>query len=247
MAGPGAFATAASATEDNASWMPEKWDDEADLVIVGFGGAGAAATITAASQGAKVLLLEKAPEGEEGGDTSCCAGTVDLGFRGGSQMTVEEYLYDTVFGVSQEDAEDYVAWENSIGDWFSEIGIPLYFSDTMGSQFASLRSYVEDESGITGNNGWVLFRELKRVVLEHPDNVKIYYETPVTELVQDPVTREVIGVKAPTVNGDKYFKGTKGVILACGDYAGDARPSVRFTLPVFTSPISVRRTILGTP
>jgi succinate dehydrogenase/fumarate reductase flavoprotein subunit len=50
-------------------WLPERWDEEADVVVVGFGGAGAAVAITAHDLGARVLLLEKAPEGEEGGNT----------------------------------------------------------------------------------------------------------------------------------------------------------------------------------
>jgi shikimate 5-dehydrogenase len=41
------------------------WDKAADVVIVGFGGAAAAAAVTAHDLGAKVVLLEKAPEGEE--------------------------------------------------------------------------------------------------------------------------------------------------------------------------------------
>jgi ribulose 1,5-bisphosphate synthetase/thiazole synthase len=45
------------------------WDAEYDVVVIGFGGAGASAAITAADAGARVLLLEKAPEGEEGGNT----------------------------------------------------------------------------------------------------------------------------------------------------------------------------------
>ena len=50
-------------------WLPKKWDKEADVVIVGFGGAGAAAAIVAHDMGARVLMLEKALEGEEGGNT----------------------------------------------------------------------------------------------------------------------------------------------------------------------------------
>ena len=46
-------------------WLPDKWDREADLVVVGFGGAGAATGITAHDLGATVLMLEKAPEGIE--------------------------------------------------------------------------------------------------------------------------------------------------------------------------------------
>ena len=49
--------------------MPQNWDIEADVVVVGFGAAGVAAAVTAHDLGAKVVILEKAPEGQEGGNT----------------------------------------------------------------------------------------------------------------------------------------------------------------------------------
>ena len=49
--------------------IPERWNEAADVVVVGYGGAGAVAAIAAHDEGAKVLILEKAPEGEEGGNT----------------------------------------------------------------------------------------------------------------------------------------------------------------------------------
>ena len=49
--------------------MRNKWDVEADVVVVGFGAAGVAAAVTAHDLGAKVVILEKAPEGQEGGNT----------------------------------------------------------------------------------------------------------------------------------------------------------------------------------
>jgi succinate dehydrogenase/fumarate reductase flavoprotein subunit len=48
---------------------PRKWDLAADVVVVGFGAAGFAASVTAHDLGAKVVMLEKAPEGEHGGNT----------------------------------------------------------------------------------------------------------------------------------------------------------------------------------
>jgi succinate dehydrogenase/fumarate reductase flavoprotein subunit len=45
---------------------------EYDVIVVGFGGAGAAAASSAARVGARVLLSEKAPEGFEGGNTRYC-------------------------------------------------------------------------------------------------------------------------------------------------------------------------------
>jgi succinate dehydrogenase/fumarate reductase flavoprotein subunit len=53
--------------------LPEQWDMEADVVVVGFGAAGAAAAITAQALGANVLLLEKAPTGQEGGNSGLLA------------------------------------------------------------------------------------------------------------------------------------------------------------------------------
>ena len=49
--------------------VPDHWDVEADVVVVGFGAAGMATSVTAHELGAKVVILEKAPEGEEGGNT----------------------------------------------------------------------------------------------------------------------------------------------------------------------------------
>src|SRR4051812_37331529 len=50
------------------------WAFEADVVIVGYGGAGAAAALTASEAGADVLMLEKNPEG--GGNTRYSGGSM---------------------------------------------------------------------------------------------------------------------------------------------------------------------------
>lgn len=54
-----------------------RWDDEADVVVVGFGGAGASAAIEARRLGADVLVLERAGEG--GGSTALSGGIVYFG------------------------------------------------------------------------------------------------------------------------------------------------------------------------
>ena len=54
-------------------WLPAKWDYEADVVVVGYGGAGACAAITAHDAGGKVIIMEKAPF-RGGGNTSICLG-----------------------------------------------------------------------------------------------------------------------------------------------------------------------------
>ena len=50
-------------------WLPATWHRRADVVVIGFGAAGAATAITAYDEGAQVILLDKAPQGHEGGNT----------------------------------------------------------------------------------------------------------------------------------------------------------------------------------
>ena len=54
--------------------VPAKWDKETDVVIVGFGGAGASAAIAGHDAGAEMLILEVAPKQFRGGNTACAGG-----------------------------------------------------------------------------------------------------------------------------------------------------------------------------
>lgn len=66
------------------------WDDEADVVIVGFGGAGASAAIEAADNGADVLVIERF---SGGGATKASGGIVYAG--GGTSHQREAGFDDT--------------------------------------------------------------------------------------------------------------------------------------------------------
>ena len=59
--------------------MP-KWNNETDVLVLGYGNAGSNAAIAAADAGAKVLILEKTPAG--GGNVSVSSGfKVEWDFR----------------------------------------------------------------------------------------------------------------------------------------------------------------------
>ena len=69
--GIGAVALASLPGTNVKAEAPElSWDEEYDVVVLGYGGAGANAAVAAYENGAKVLLAEKAPEGAEGGNTA---------------------------------------------------------------------------------------------------------------------------------------------------------------------------------
>ena len=65
----------------------ERWDETADLVIVGLGSAGTCAAIEAREAGAEVLVLERASGG--GGTTMSAAGHFYLGGGTRVQKAVE--------------------------------------------------------------------------------------------------------------------------------------------------------------
>ncbi len=52
------------------------WDAKYDVIVIGFGGAGATAARYAAKQDNRVLLIDAAPEGSEGGNTRFAAGAL---------------------------------------------------------------------------------------------------------------------------------------------------------------------------
>jgi len=66
------------------------WDAEADVVIVGFGGAGTAAAIEAADAGAEVIALDRF---SGGGATALSGGVVYAG--GGTRQQAEAGVSDT--------------------------------------------------------------------------------------------------------------------------------------------------------
>lgn len=70
----GAGITYPLASAGKKPWLPDKWDEEADVVVCGYGAAGSAAAIDAHDAGAEVLILEKMPF--EGGSIRRCGGGI---------------------------------------------------------------------------------------------------------------------------------------------------------------------------
>jgi hypothetical protein len=95
--------------------VPRKWDYEVDVVVVGFGGAGAATAITATDKGAKVLILEKAPEAEEGGNTSVCGGEA---YSHQNIQSAIQYL-TAMNGLFPLDKDLVEVWANKMADSLS--------------------------------------------------------------------------------------------------------------------------------
>lgn len=115
--------------------MDSSWDDRADVVVVGFGGAGACAAIEAAEAGADVLVLDRFTGG---GATAVSGGVVYAG--GGTIIQRQAGVVDTpeeMFAYLSQEAGDVVSattlrrfCDESAGmiDWLAERGVPFHAS-----------------------------------------------------------------------------------------------------------------------
>ena len=227
--------------------LPEKWDGEADVVIVGLGAAGAAATIEACRAGAKVIVLERAPV--SGGSTVLCGGLVYMG--GGTPLQKatgfedsRDNMYDYMLAAAGEGAdpemiEIYCDNSLSLYDWLVELGVPFKESFIPGKWAA-----VPTEDGLAysgnesqahfktvakpaprghhvrgpGETGSVLWPFLKAGV--EAAGARIIYEAPARRLVVNPDGR-VVGVVADVDGVDEYYKANKAVILCAGGFAAN--------------------------
>ncbi len=97
----GAAAAAAATTlaiPAEAARAPKKWDIKTDVVVVGFGGAGATTAISAARSGAQVVVLEKNPENRHISNTRMSGGIFHCPFKDGDPKALEDYAQAMMSG-----------------------------------------------------------------------------------------------------------------------------------------------------
>lgn len=105
------------------------WSDEVDVLVIGFGIAGGCAAVSAAAEGARVLVLERAAAA--GGTTSLAGGHFYLGGGTAVQQATgqddsAEEMYKYLVEVSREPELDKIRayCDGSVEhfNWLEEIG-----------------------------------------------------------------------------------------------------------------------------
>ena len=177
--------------------IPKNWDAEADVVVVGFGAAGVAAAVTAHELGAKVLILEKAPEGEEGGNTKVAG----QGYLNTSEAETAAAYLRALCGPYTVPEEMIRVWSEEMclnNEWLASLGgdpqehqhqpVGIEFPDLPGSD--CVHKY-HDGPTYGYSFTWKRFESL---VKTRP--IDVHYQTPGRELIIDGSTDEIIGIRA---------------------------------------------------
>src|SRR3954470_7013414 len=122
---------------------------EADVVIVGFGGAGASAAIEAANAGAKVLIREKNAEG--GGNTRYSGGNIRTYKDVDKSIDYFEALCE---GTTERSVIDAFVRESSRNaEWVAEQGGEIESRSPTGGKGFRIKAHTAAFPGVLGAEG----------------------------------------------------------------------------------------------
>lgn len=205
------------------------FDKEADIVILGYGGAGACAAIEAHDAGAKVLILEKLAQG--GGNTAVSSG----GFMV-PQDKSEAYKYlnaTYAFSDSEKDEELLKTFCDEImgvKDFITGLKPDTKLMVYGHAGFKTLPgSDTIDKYRIRGKKrgGDMLF-DTYRYAVEEQRKIEVMYETPALELIRR--GEEVVGVVAVRAGKKINIKAKRAVVCTTGGYEFDPQSLRTFAL-----------------
>lgn len=189
---------------------------ETGLVVVGAGGAGTAAALSAAEQGAEVILLEKMAF--IGGSSATCGG--GLGAVASSEQEAAGvqndkdafYAYLLENGSQKNDqalARLYADYSGEMIDWLLSQGAELTRPEMKEAPYGD---YVAKGTGAA------LMKTLGERVQEN-DSITLMLQTKAEELIVE--DGAVVGVKAKGADGTLYTIRAKAVVLATGGFANN--------------------------
>jgi len=212
--GAGAAALAGlSASSARAAGIPEKWDKEADIVVVGCGGAGTTAAITAHDAGSSVIIVEKAPEG--GGNSRIGGGQFSYSTPE-KKDNAARYLFAACNGTTPMDVCQ--AWADEMiynGEWLKKMGVTYSTPSVLnGGDYKGLPGSDGIGTGMMNALAW--YKIIEKQIKEK--GIEIMFNSPATELIQHPISKEILGVKVNSEGKDKVIKARKGVILCSGGF-----------------------------
>ncbi len=226
-------------------------EERVDVVVVGGGNAALCAALAAAESGARVVVLERAPAAEAGGNSAFTAGAIRFAYRGIEDLRAvmpdltEEEIARTDFGTYTEDqffddmfrvtqnrtdpalCETLVRSSFPTLRWMRDKGVR--FQPIYGRQAFKVDGKFKFWGGLTveaWGGGPGLVAALTKAC--QAQGIDIRYESRAVRLLSD--GRAVRGVEVKTPER-RYPLGGTTVILASGGFEADPEMRTRYLGP----------------
>lgn len=200
---------------------------EFDIVVVGAGAAGVPCALAAAESGAKVALVQKESKAISQGNT-CDSLLADQTDEAG-RAAVVSWVTEQCAWRSHRDQVNL--WANNSGEalkwlWDKSTEAGCQIVDTTAKWTSSISTidgqpitYFAFDYGPKPYNTGTGMQDLCDY-FGGKDGLEIFYSSRAEQLVKDD-SGKVIGVICDTDNGYVQFNGSKGVVIATGDYTND--------------------------
>lgn len=195
---------------------------KADVAVIGAGGSGLCAAISAAQTGASVVILEKI--GYDGGSTNVSEGALNAvdperQEPQGIDDSVAEHYAATYFGGHETGTPELIAYlvDNALDSvkWMRALGVN--WKETIGSATGSLGQRSHYPFTPSGNT---YIRAFDDYVAAHPDQIAVLHNTQATELLTDS-SGAVTGVRALHEGEHEVTVDAKSVIIATGGFGAN--------------------------
>lgn len=196
------------------------WDAKYDVIVIGFGGAGATAARYAAKRDNRILLIDAAPEGSEGGNTRFAAGA----FATAVDFDKAKDYYLQSFSPFDHD-------EDTLNSFIHEITqLPQYAKKDFGLETHPSGMHKRSEYYEFNNaNGMIhqsmttlydgsFWKLLRQGVYDQLDKIDVWYNSPAQHLIQDSVTNTILGVQIQHKGKLRNIAAKNGVIMSLGGY-----------------------------
>ena len=222
-----------------------------DVIVVGAGNAAFCAALSAAESGKKVLVLERAPEGDSGGNSRFTAGLMRVAYSGVEDLkkaipdlspeeiarsdfgtyTEEQFLDDmgrvTEYRCDPDLTEILVKNSLSTVEWMRKKGVR--FTAAWGRQAFNIGGRFKFWGGLTVEavgGGPGLVESLTAIARKN--GIEIWYEARARELLTNDsgVTGVVVKHQGKTKNLQ-----AKAVVLAAGGFQADPEQRTRYLGP----------------
>lgn len=207
-----------------------RWDEQTDVLVIGYGGAGACAAIAARDAGAKVLVVEKMAAG--GGNTAVSSGGFMVPQEKNAAM---KYLRATYkLGNSECDEELLETFCKEVMDvpeWLKGLKDNTKLTVYGHAGYQNLEGWeVIDKWRVAGKgkrSGDLLF-DLYTHAVETVRKIPVWLNSPAKQLIMK--DSAVVGAVVSHNGKDVNVKVRKGVILATGGFEYDEQALQTYSL-----------------